>query len=791
MAISTNWIKDYVNLNNTDLKELANKITSSGINIEAVNSRYISNLVIGEVLECIKHPDSDHLNICTVNVGIDIRKIICGADNVRKGIKVIVSLPGAILPNGIEIKKSVIRGVESNGMICALSEIGLEEDTPLTREKGIYIIEDDVTVGSDASVYMGLDDTSYTLDLNPNRSDVKNHIPFSYEVAAVLGSEVKHPDTSYLETEESIKDIFKIEIETPKCTLYNAKIVKNVKIKESPKFIKDRLEIAGMRSINNVVDISNYVMLEYGQPLHFFDLNKVGNKIVVRNALENEKIITLDTKERTLLTDDIVITDGEKPICIAGVMGGLDSGVTEETSSIVIESAIFDPLSIRYTSLNHELRSEASLRYEKGLNYEYTYMALDRACHLLEKYADAVILKDILSVDNEDKTVKTVDFTIEDINKILGMTLKEEDAIKSLKGLGFEYTLNNGLFHVTIPPRRKDVEAHKNDLAEEIGRLYGYDKITGTLPLCETKSGRYIGEVGYRKLISKRLRAMGLNETRTYTLVSEEMNSLFKYRNLKEVSLLKPMSSDKKIIRTSIIPSLLEVKEFNKSHYVKDVNIYEISNIYYNEDDEETLISILMSGVYSASSWQGDTKKADFYLIKGIIESLLDYLGFSNRYSFEKVQIDSLHPGISAEIFVDRESIGIIGKVHPSLVKEDTYVAELSLKSLYSKKIKAIKYKETPKYPSITRDVAFIINKDISSLEIKNAIKKFGGRLLTDISVFDVYVGEKLNENEKSIAYSLVFSDETRTLTEEEVMVLFNNIIEEVNKKFNSKIRDK
>jgi phenylalanyl-tRNA synthetase beta chain len=792
MAISTKWIKDYVDLNGVDLNALADKITCAGINIAGIKNMYISNLVIGLVTNCYPHPDSDHLNVCTVDLGGYTSQIVCGADNVKKGIKVIVSLPGAVLPGNFEIKKSVIRGVESNGMICALSEIGLEEETEETRKKGIYIIEDDsVEIGTDASVYMDLDDVSYELDLNPNRSDVKNHIPFSYEVGAVLNKKVNLPDTSHDEITDSINNYLQISVETEKCTTYNAKMVTDVKIKPTPNFIKQRLEIAGMRSINNVVDISNYVMLEYGQPLHFFDKDKVGNKILVRNAQENEKIITLDTKQRVLSGEDIVITDGVKPICIAGVMGGINSGIDENTKSIIIESAIFNPLSIRYTSIKNELRSEASLRYEKGLNYEYSLMALNRACSLLQKYADAKVLSNTISIDREIKTIKTVDFTIDDINSVLGMKLSEEDAINSLKGLDFEYTLNNHIFHVIIPNRRLDVEPHKNDLAEEIGRLYGFSKIEGVLPKCETKSGKYIGEVNYRKLITKRLRALGLNEVRTYTLVNDEMSMMFNYRTENRINLLNPMSEDKKILRTTLLPSLLQVKEYNKSHYIKDINIYEISNIYYNESEEDTLISILMSGNYYLKNWQGEEKKADFYLVKGIIENILEYLGFSNRYSFNKIKIDSLHPGISAEILLDRERVGIIGKVHPSISKEDTFVAELSLKKLYRYSIKPIKFKELPKYPSITKDVAFVIDNMVTSGEIIGTIKKSGGRLLNDIRVFDLYVGDKIELGKKSIAYSLTFMDETRTLTEEEVMITFNKIIEEVNTKYSSSIRDK
>ena len=404
MAISMNWVKDYVNLDDVDLLSLARKITDSGVNVEKVTQNKFNNLVIGRVKTCENHPDSDHLHVCTVDVGTDVRQIVCGAPNVRKDINVIVSLPGAILPGGFEIKPSVIRGVESNGMICALSELGLEEENEENRKKGIYILGEDAKVGEDPIKYMGVDDTIYELDLNPNRNiDCTNHIGFAYEVASVIGKKVNLPSTETSPIKDNVEKYFSLSVDTPNCTLYNAKMVKDVKIKESPEFIQRRLIAAGMRPINNVVDISNYVMLEYGQPLHFFDKDKLGDKIVVRMAEDGEKIVTLDGKERDLVSSDIVITDGVKPVCIAGVMGGENTDVDANTKDILIESAIFNSYNVRYTSLRLDLRSEASLRYERGLNYEYTNMAIERACHLLEKYADGKVLEGTVVYDNVKK----------------------------------------------------------------------------------------------------------------------------------------------------------------------------------------------------------------------------------------------------------------------------------------------------------------------------------------------------------------------------------------------------
>ena len=789
--ISLNWVKDYVNLDGEDLKELAVKITKAGVNVEKVVTNHIDHLVIGEVISCSPHPDSDHLHVCEVNVGSDILQIVCGASNVRENIKVIVALPGALLPGNFEIKKGKIRGVESNGMICALFELGLEEKTEENYNKGICELDSTAKVGEDPIAFLGLDDTLYELDVHKHRNnDCYYHIGFAYEIATILNKKVVLPEETTQPISDDIMNHFTLTVNTNKCPYYLAKMVTGIEIKESPEFIQKRLIAAGMRPINNVVDISNYVMLEYGQPMHFFDKDKLGNKIVVRDAYENETIVTLDGKERTLKSSDIVITDGEKPVCIAGVMGGLNTDVDSNTQTILIESAIFDATSIRYTASHLNLKSEASIRYGKGLNYEYTLHAIERACHLLEKYANAKILTGTVKHDIVDKTPKTVSFTAEAINKMLGIKISTEDMEVELNRLDFKYEKKGDTFIATIPNRRLDIEPNVNDIAEEIGRLYGYHNLVSTLPVGQFKRGEYVGDVKYRKMISKRLRTLGLNESKTYTLVSPEMAKLLKYESRENVILPNPMSADKSVVRTSVLPSLLNVYEYNKARKVNDVCLYEISKTYDINYVEDTKIAILMKGNYITNEWQNHNVKIDFYLIKGIIENLLDYLGLKNRYAFMVDNIPDMHPGMSARIYLDRKPIGMIGRIHPSLYKDEIYVAELSMNELM-KPIKPIKYKEAPKYPGITKDMAFIVNKDVTSDTLINQIKKSGGRLLTDVHVFDVYTGENVLENEKSLAFSLTFQDDTRTLTDEEVNIIFNKIIEDVENNLKAKLRNK
>ena len=788
--ISLNWVGDYIDIKDQDVNELALKITKAGINIEAVITHHMDNLVIGEIKEVEEHPDSDHLHVCKVNVGEEELQIVCGAPNVKKGLKVIVAKVGAILPGDFEIKKSKIRGVESCGMMCALFELGLEEKTDENYSKGIAELPKDAPVGEDPLVYLGLDDTLYDLDIHKHRNnDCYYHIGFAYEIACIINRKVTLPKLDFKVNKDNIKDSFKLSVDTDKCSYYMAREVRNVKIGESPDFIKKRLTAAGMRPINNVVDISNYVMLEFGQPLHFFDKDKLGDKIVVRDAKDNEEIVTLDGKTRVLNSDDIVITDGKKPVCIAGVMGGENTEVDENTKNILIESAIFNPVSIRYTSRKLDLPSEASIRYGKGLSYEYTEMASRRACHLLEKYAGAEVVDGYLLVDNEDHTEKKLTFKPIDVDKILGITISEEDMKHELERLDFPYKVKNGVFEVTIPRRRLDIDPYVNDIAEEIGRLYGYNNLVSSLPNVKVRRGEYVGDIKYRKLVSKRLRSLGLNEVKNYTLVSPEMASMFRYEERGQVHLPNPMSLDKSIVRTTLIPSLMNVYEYNKARGVKDVNIYEIARTYDDKYNELTKICGLMSGSYITSTWKKDLE-VDFYVVKGVVENLLDFMGYNNRYSFIRSECSNLHPGVQASIVLDGKKIGIIGKVHPNITKKDIYVFELNLDDLYGKTSK-LKYKEAFKYPSIQKDMAFILDKKIDVADVVKTIKKAANKTLQIVDIFDVYEGDNIDSSKKSVAFALTFNGITRTLTDEEVMDSFNKIIDKVVSSHNAELRDK
>ncbi|MBO4815616.1 MAG: phenylalanine--tRNA ligase subunit beta [Clostridia bacterium] len=787
MKLSKNFVKDYVDID-VDIKQLAEDMTRVGNEYDEASPLInATNLVIGEVLECEDHPDSDHLHVCKVDIGEEVLDIVCGAPNVRKGLKVILAKAGAKLPGGIEIKKGMIRGKESNGMICSLYELGLESKFLKEEDKaGIHELPESAPVGGDPIKFIEMDDEVADFELTANRGDLLSILGMAYELGAIYDKPVKEIDLKHDEIEEDVNDSFNLEINTENCSLFLAKKALNVTIKESPAFIKNRLIASGIRPINNVVDISNYVMLEVGQPLHFYDADRLGGKIAVRMATNGEKLTTLDNIERTLDSEDIVITNGKEAIGLAGVMGGLSTEVEEDTKNILIESAVFDGVKIRCTS-KKILRSEASNRFEKGLDPNRTYMAIERACVLLEKYADAKILKGTVVYDKANKEPKKIDITFEDINNLLGIRVPNEETLNVFRKLGFEYSVNGEEITVTVPTRRMDISI-KEDLIEEVGRIYGVDNIEGKLPNLPLKTGKYNKT---NREIRNKMIGLGLNETMSYILVNEKDSDTFTTDSFEKIKLLDPLTEERNTLRYSIIPSLFKIYEYNADRGNKDVSIFEIGKGFgkvNGEYIEEEKLCTLISGKYFEGI--GNTKNVDFYMLKGIAEELLDYLGYSGRYSFIKGEFPKeMHPGQTAIISVNADPVGILGKVHPEVSKEDVYVMEINLSKLLAKKVGKMKYKEISKFPSIKKDVAFIVDKNLESATIEKQIKKSAGNLLTNIEVFDVYTGEHILNTKKSIAYSLTFSDSKKTLTDEEVTEIFNKVISDVEIKLNAEIR--
>ena len=786
MKLSTNFLKDYIDID-VDVKQLAEDMTRVGNEYDsASNLINATKLVIGQITECEPHPDSDHLHLCKVNIGTEVLDIVCGAPNARTGLKVIVALDGAVLPEKT-IKKGMIRGQESNGMLCSIAELGLEHKFLKPEDsEGIAELGEDAEIGGDPIKYLQMDDGVIDFELTANRGDLLSILGMAYEVGAIYDKKVKDVDLKHKESGEDINKTFKTEVKTENCSKLLVKKVENVKIEESPIFIKNRLIASGIRPINNVVDISNYVMLELGQPLHFYDADKLGNKLVVRMAEDGEKLTTLDNVERTLTSEDIVIADATHGVGLAGVMGGLETEVEPDTKNIIIESAIFDSVKVRKTS-KKIVRSEASNRFEKGLDPERTTMAIERACKLLEEYAGGTVVTGTVEYDKTNSKEKEIEITFKNINDVLGTIIPNEEILNVFRKLGFTYKVNGEKIKVIVPTRRLDISI-KEDLIEEVSRIYGVDNIEGKLPIVPMRKGSY--DKTQREIRNKMI-ALGLNETLTYVLINDKEVNGYTLDKFEPLKLLDPITEDRNTLRYSMIPSLYKVYEYNKAREQKDISIFEIGKGFYKKGEvygEDTKLCVLMSGKYSTGL--NNNKNVDFYVIKGIAEEILDYLGYAGRYSFMKEEMPKeMHPGQSAMINVNGSNIGMIGKIHPSVTKEDVYVLEINLDELFTKKVGKMKYKEFSKFPSINKDIALVVDKKAISKDIEKVIKSAGGSLLTNIEVFDVYTGVGVGIDKKSIAYSLTFSDMKKTLTDEEINGLMDKIIDTVSKKCGAELR--
>lgn len=778
MRLSLNFVKDYVDIDeNIDVKELAEKMTAVGNEYdEATSLVNATNLVVGEVLTCQMHPDSDHLHLCEVNIGEEVLNIVCGAPNVRTGLKVIVAKVGAELPGGVKIKKGLIRGQESNGMLCSLYEIGIDKKYLSEQDKnGICELPSNAKPGDDPIKVLGLDDKIIDFELTANRGDLLSILGMAYEISSIYNKEVRVPDLKHNEIEEDVNNEFNLNIETENCSLFLAKKVKDIVIKESPDFIKNRLIACGIRPINNVVDISNYVMLELGQPLHFYDSDNLGDTILVRMAKNGEELVTLDSTKRILNGNDIVITNGKEVVGLAGVMGGINTEVENTTKNVLIEAAIFDSVKVRKTS-NKILRSEASNRFEKGLDPNRTYMAIERACRFLEKYANAKVEKGTVIYDKTENKEKKIKIEYEYINNVLGTNISKKDIVDVFKRLKFETDEKENDVLVTVPTRRRDISI-KEDLVEEVGRIYGVDKIEGKLPMVQMKMGSVDKTI---RKIRHKMCDLGLNETLTYVLINDKDVKKFTTDKFEELKLLDPITEERNTLRYSLIPSLYKVYEYNKARENKDICLFEIGKGFWKKEGvygENQKICVLMTGKYYNKI--GFNKQVDFYDIKGVTEELLDFLGYGGRYSFivPNEIPKELHPGQTASINVNNDIVGIVGKIHPEVENEDVYVMEINLDKLLNKRVGKMRFKEISKFPTIKKDLAILLDKDIASKEVELKIKKKAGSLLQEIKVFDVYEGKNIDKNKRSIAYSLTFGNEKRTLNDDEVNNIMENII--------------
>lgn len=781
MLISNEWLKEYVTIDDS-VSNLAERITRTGIEVDDLidYTKDIKNLVVGFVKSKEKHPDADKLNVCQVDIGEDEPvQIVCGAPNVDAGQYVIVAKVGGRLPGGIKIKRAKLRGERSEGMICSLQEIGISSNyIPKSFESGIYVFSEAQVPGTDDLQALYLDDQVMEFDLTPNRADALSMIGTAYEVAALYNTKMTKPETTSNELELSANDELTVTIENEdKVPYYSARVVHDVTIEPSPIWMQARLIKAGIRPINNVVDISNYVLLEYGQPLHMFDQDAIGSQqIVVRQANEGEKMTTLDDTERELLTSDIVITNGQTPIALAGVMGGDFSEVKEQTSNIVIEGAIFDPVSIRHTSRRLNLRSESSSRFEKGIATEFVDEAVDRACYLLQTYANGKVLKDRVSSGELGAFITPIDITADKINRTIGFDLSQNDIVTIFNQLGFDTEINDDVITVLVPSRRKDITI-KEDLIEEVARIYGYDDIPSTLPVFDKVTSGQLTDRQYKtRMVKEVLEGAGLDQAITYSLVSKEDATAFSMQQRQTIDLLMPMSEAHASLRQSLLPHLIEAASYNVARKNKDVKLFEIGNVFFANGegelpDQVEYLSGILTGDYVVNQWQGKKETVDFYLAKGVVDRVSEKLNL--EFSYRRADIDGLHPGRTAEILLENKVVGFIGELHPILAADNdlkrTYVFELNFDALMAVSVGYINYQPIPRFPGMSRDIALEVDQNIPAADLLSTIHAHGGNILKDTLVFDVYQGEHLEKGKKSIAIRLNYLDTEETLTDERV----------------------
>ena len=798
MKVSLKWLKNYVDLEGISAEEIAQKLTFAGIEVEEImHMASGTNLVIGEIVECEKHPESDHLHILKVDEGekYGVNQIVCGAPNARVGLKVIVARVGAVLPK-ITIAKSTIRGVESNGMCCSLLELGVESKY-LTEAQinGIEELPMDAKVGEeDVLGYLGLDDTIFDLKLLANRSDCLAMQNVAREVAALFEKDVNLP---YVNHYEGKKSNFKVDSQTDLCKEFAIREIRNIKVKESPKWLKERLLASGVRSINNIVDIGNYIMLLTGQPLHMYDLDKLkSEELTVRSDYEGD-FVALDEKTYKLIKGDIVIMNEDEVMCLGGVMGSLKCAVDENTKNLAIEVANFDAKTIRHTSTRLNLVSESSQRFVKGINKDQYENVLDLTTKLLVELCDAKDIFETKKYDVLSHEANVIESSCRAINHRLGSEFKNEEIINTLKRVYIDINDYDGdNFKAVVPSHRIDIKLDA-DLSEEVIRLLGFDNVKSTLPRQETSVGALTNTQLRKRQIRELLIANGLYETLNYTLVNDRLISYFKGLNNNEpYCLLHPMTEDHKYTRVTLLPSLLETLNYNLSRQGKDIKIFEVSDVY-SKNGVECHLGIVLNG---EDEYRHLMNKIPYGYahVKGLFEAIMNLLAIdANRYRLVRVsdKFKELHPGRAAEIYIGKDLVGIMGELHPNMMKEfdlgkaPTAVLEINLSKLLEVRVSPIKVIPPSRFQTVERDLALVARKDISAQEIIKVIKQAGHNMIKQVDIFDVYEGEHVDLGFKSIALKIIYEDATKSFTSEEIANLEKGIINALEAKLSIKLR--
>lgn len=780
MDLSIRWLKDYVDIGDISMRDFSEAMSMSGSKVEGWTTEFedVKNVVVGKILSVEPHPDSDHLVICQLDVGQqEPVQIVTGASNVHVGDMVPAALHKSQLPNGVKITKGKLRGVMSNGMMCSIAELNLTKgDFPYAAENGIFLLQEDCQVGQDIASAIGCNDTCVEFEITPNRPDCLSVLGLAREAAVTFGKELKMHTPQVKGCGGDVHDYLSVEVRNPQlCPRYTAKVVKNVKIGPSPRWMRERLRASGVRPIDNIVDITNYVMLEYGQPMHAFDIEYVkDHKIIVRNAVSGETIQTLDGVDRTLSEDMLVIADSEKASAVAGVMGGEHSGINENTHTVVFESACFKGSSVRITAKKLGMRTESSGRFEKGLDAQNCLPAVMRACELVELLGAGEVVDGVIDVDNTNYQPTRIHLDADWTNRFLGTDIPKEQMVKILTDLQFQMEGDE----IIVPSFRSDVE-HKADIAEEIARFYGYNNIPTTIAKGSPEGG-YNEYQKFERVVNQNMLAQGMYEIMTYSFVSPKQYDKIRLPKddpkRQSVVIRNPLGEDTSIMRTNAILSMMDILSKNYNNRNGAVSLYEIGNEYIPVEGEllPDEVPNLVLGMY------GDDK--DFFTLKGVVENLLDTLAIREYDVDAKSDDPTFHPGRCAVLSKDGEEFGIIGEVHPLVcanygINTRVYVGKLKLRKLFAMMDTQRSYVPMPKFPASTRDLALLCDDALPVMTMEKAIKAAAGKILEKIELFDVYKGSQIAQGKKSVAFNISMRASDRTLTDEEVNSAMSKIL--------------
>ncbi len=808
MLASLEWLKDYVDIN-ISVEELCDKVTRAGLEVDSVIrlGEGLSGVLAGRVMEINRHPDSDHLWVCQMDYGQGIVQILTGAQNVHQNDIVPVCVVGSTLPNGMKLQKAKMRGLDSFGMLASAEELGIDAKLLLPEQReGIFILPADTPVGADVKQILGLDDIVIDIDLTSNRADCFSILGLAREIAAITGAELKMPALNVAEASAvKIEDIIKIKVEEPElCSRFSVRGLKDIKIAPSPEWMQKRLRACGVRPISNVVDVTNYVMLELGQPMHAYDAAKLaGNTLVVRCAAEGEILTTLDGKERILQPSMITIADADVAVGLGGVMGGLATEVTDSTDTVILEAASFNGPSIRRTSRALGLRSEASGRFERGVDTLLIPNALDRAAHLLEGMGACSTYTGIVEDYPVRATKKVIQTDVQKICRRIGCTISEEEIVEILTGLGFVVEATSGKLRVEAPSWRRDIECDA-DISEEIARMHGYDKIESHSPVLGMTRGKQSPLDDVKDMIQDHLSALGLNEMMSYSFIKSDAfdKLLLPADDLRRraIELLNPITDAFSVMRTTMLPSALQTASFNLRNHNDRVALFEIGRVFVAdklplEQDvtEKSVLTAVVCGRAEKLNWSARNTAYDFFDLKGIAESLLNEL---QVYDYEFVRSGSgyYHPGKSCDILLGGKLIGSFGEIHPTVqenfeLSQPVFVLELEVEPLVSYAQHVPQYKSLPKYPAMNRDIAVVVPENVRNEDIVKVIKSSGSELLTDVKLFDVYTGKQVPKGCKSMAFNLVYQSDDRTLTDAEVDASMKDVLHKVSETYQASLR--